>query len=140
MNNLQWDHLANAESINRAIDLFKKYPFLWIPPPTYYRNTEERIKALGKTGDGSKGHIAEFALYKEMGILHNLTGIKTHILYDAILALMTWDNCAYMLDSDTEEISALARKGNPQAILLLPVCIIFNLSPEDILVLKLKYC
>lgn len=44
----------------------------------------------------------------------------------AIMALIADDNCAYMLDSDPEELAIIAKLGDPRAILLLPACIRFK--------------
>ena len=41
---------------------------------------------------------------------------------DAILALVAYDDCAYMLDSDPGELAILAAFGDPRAGLLLPAC------------------
>jgi hypothetical protein len=41
---------------------------------------------------------------------------------DAIVALIAYDDCAYMLDSDPGELEILAKFGNEKAILLLPAC------------------
>lgn len=41
----------------------------------------------------------------------------------AILALMTWDDCAYLLKEKVEDVRLLSLIGNPAAILLYPVCL-----------------
>jgi len=45
---------------------------------------------------------------------------------DAILALIAYDDCAYMIESEVDEIKILAKLGDQKAILLLPACIVFN--------------
>ena len=47
-------------------------------------------------------------------------------VYDAILALIAYDDCAYMIESEVGELKIIAAFGDPRAILLLPACIAFN--------------
>jgi len=49
---------------------------------------------------------------------------------DAIIALITYDDCAYMVESDIDEIKILAKLGDQRALLLLPACIVFNETKE----------
>jgi hypothetical protein len=46
-------------------------------------------------------------------------------VWDAILALIVYDDCAYILDSDPGELEILAKFGDERAILLLPACKVF---------------
>ncbi len=50
----------------------------------------------------------------------------------AVTALIAYDDCGYMLDSDPGELAMLAKLGDHRAILLLPACI--ALSKEKDLV------
>ena len=49
---------------------------------------------------------------------------------DAIAALIAYDDCAYMLESEVGELKILAALGDPRAILLLPACIAFSSIKE----------
>ncbi len=49
-----------------------------------------------------------------------------NLAWDAIAALIAWDDCAYMLDSNPGELAIIAALGDPRAILLLPACTIFS--------------
>jgi len=42
------------------------------------------------------------------------------------MVLIAYDDCAYMIESEVDEIKILAILGDQKAILLLPACIIFN--------------
>ena len=44
------------------------------------------------------------------------------VVWDAIVALVAYDDCAYMLDSDPGELAILAKFGDHRAILLLVAC------------------
>ena len=45
---------------------------------------------------------------------------------DTIIALIAYDDCAYMIESEVGELKIIAAFGNQPAILLLPACIVFN--------------
>ena len=47
-------------------------------------------------------------------------------VYDAILALVAYDDCGYMIESEVGELKIIAAFGDTRAILLLPACIVFN--------------
>ena len=49
---------------------------------------------------------------------------------DAIAALIAWDDCAYMIESEVDEIKILAKLGDQKALLLLPACIVYNETKE----------
>ena len=42
---------------------------------------------------------------------------------DAILALIAYDDCAYLLDEKPEHVQMLALLGNQAALLLYPACV-----------------
>jgi hypothetical protein len=48
----------------------------------------------------------------------------------AIAALIAWDDCAYLLDSDVEAVRIYAALGVNAAILLLPAVIAFETEKE----------
>ena len=51
-------------------------------------------------------------------------------VYDVILALCAFNECAYMLDSDPGELAVLAKLGDCRAGLLLPACKVFHSLKE----------
>ena len=46
--------------------------------------------------------------------------------WGTIVALIAYDDCAYMIESEVGELKIIAAFGDPRAILLLPACIAFN--------------
>ena len=44
----------------------------------------------------------------------------------AARALIAWDDCAYLLDTDPDKVRVLALLGQPAAILLLPAAMVFQ--------------
>jgi hypothetical protein len=52
------------------------------------------------------------------------------VVWDALLALIAFDDCAYMLDSDPGELAILAKFGDHRAVLLLSACKAFHSIKE----------
>jgi len=44
----------------------------------------------------------------------------------AIIALIAYDDCGYMIESEIGELKIIAKLGDQKAILLLPACIVLN--------------
>ena len=44
----------------------------------------------------------------------------------ALGALIAWDDCAYLLNTDPEKVRVLALLGQPAAVLLLPAVTVFQ--------------
>ena len=61
-----------------------------------------------------------------------------------ILALIAWDDCAYMIESEVDEIKILAKLGDQRATLLLPACSVYNetksITPLISYISKIKKC
>jgi hypothetical protein len=48
--------------------------------------------------------------------------------WEAVLALVAWDDCAHLLSTDPDQVRVLALLGHPPAVLLLPAVIALNKS------------
>ena len=48
---------------------------------------------------------------------------------DALLTLIAWDDCAYLLDLPPDAVRLIAASGNHAAVLLLPTIIALNKEP-----------
>ena len=112
----KWAHLPNAVHIDRVLASSKADPTHW------------NSSAWGTT----EWSAAWDAAWHDMNIQHRQAAWaagQTDARYpsrDAILALIAFDDCAYMLDSDPGELAILAAFGNPGAILLLSACKAFH--------------
>ena len=53
-----------------------------------------------------------------------------HAAHGTILALIAWDDCAHLLDSEPEHVKLLAALGVESAILLYPACLVFSKDEE----------
>ena len=113
-----WAHLPNAVHIDRVIASAKANPDQWeaVRPrvrPAAWAVAQQvvRVQVRYAAWDAAWWAAWYFAQY-------------------AILALVAYDDCAYMLDSDPGELAILAAFGDHRAILLLSACKAFHSLKE----------
>ena len=87
----------------------------------------EWSKARGAARDAGRGR-AWWAAYDTA--YDAARGKAWQAARDAILALIAYDDCAYMLDSEPGELAILAAFGDPRAVLILPACEILHSLKE----------
>jgi hypothetical protein len=90
MTTTAWAHLPNAKDIDRVLASLAAHPQKWRAAWDAARNA-----ARAAARDAARG-----------------------ALWDAIAALIAWDDCAYMLELPEDELKILRAAGNEQAILL----------------------
>ena len=130
-----WAHLPNAVHIDRVIASVKANPAHWdrawaTTPWDAVRGAawavaRESVQAVARaplqvTQDRDAAMVwvsAAEAAAREPA-------------WDALLALIAYDDCAYMLESDPGELAILAKFGNTRAILLLGACKAFHSLKE----------
>ena len=116
--NTKWSHLPNAEHIDRILASVKSHPYQWsvmrnvIDNPAWQRAAD----MVYNKGRDKEWSAAWKALWK----------IGWNVGRGALLCLVAYDDCAYLLDSEIGELRILAAFGDPKAILLLPTCIVFH--------------
>jgi hypothetical protein len=129
-----WDHLPNAKHIDAIIASVEAHPEEWAAARTAARvaawdaarnavwnaaysaacdaaRNAEWNAAGGAAADAASSAASSAAYYAARGAAG-----------DAIIALIAYDDCAYMIDSNPGELEILAKFGNEKAILLLPAC------------------
>ena len=118
-----WAHLPNAVHIDRVIAIANVSPHCrvvgWETPAWDAPRDAAWCKAWSTVQDA--GRTAEYNAAWLVG---------WESVRDAIIALIAYDDCAYMLDSDPGELAILAKFGDPRAILLLPACKAFHSLKE----------
>lgn len=122
----KWKHLPNAKYIDAVIASANAYILVW-----------DRVAKPGDTSVSENIRIAwsdtwKLAIAGGRELELDLVGdaVYRQVIYpaarnavwEAVLALITWDDCAYMLESDPGELEILARLGDRKAILMLPAC------------------
>ena len=141
-----WAHLPNAVHIDRVIASVKANPDQW-------DETWSKVQDAGRTAARQAARDVEWS--KARGAAQDAGRSKAwNTAYDtaydaaydtahdaarnaarffaqyAILALVAYDDCAYMLDSDPGELAILAAFGDPRAVLLLYACKVFHSLKE----------
>ena len=113
-----WAHLPNAAHIDRVLASMKKNPEKWSAAWDAAGNAAWDAAgdaawdaawdaAEGAAGGAAGGAVLEAALDEAWDAAGG-----------AILALVAWDDCAYMLELPEDALKVLRAVGNEQAILL----------------------
>ena len=120
-----WDHLPNAKHIDRVLEeAFKKNPASW----------KAAWHAAWHVVRNAAWHAAWHAVaeasrnaawYAVWNAARDAAGYAAR---DAVLALIAYDDCAYLLDMPADQVKILALLGMPAAVLLYPACVIFEME------------
>ena len=113
-----WAHLPNAPHIDRVIASVKAHPDQWVEGRGVAWNTEWDA---GRSAEYNAAWLVAREAALEAALEAAWWAARYFAQY-AILALVAYDDCAYMLDSDPGELAILAAFGDPRAVLLLPAC------------------
>ena len=125
MTTTAWAHLPNAAHIDRVIASVKANPEQWLA------RHGVRLDHLA-AWNAARGMVLVQARDAAWDAAWDASwGGAREAARDALLALVAYDDCAYMLDSDPGELAVLAKFGDPRAVLLLPACNAFH-SLKDI--------
>ena len=119
-----WAHLPNAPHIDRVIASVKAHPDQWVGGRGVAWNTEWDA---GRSAEWWEVRAEVWAVRTEWATAWR-EAYET--LQDALLALIAFDDCGYMLDSDPGELAILAKFGDPRAVLILPACKVFHSIKE----------
>jgi len=129
-----WAHLPNAKHIDWVLASLKANPGKWAAARLSIRTAavpaawdaawdavyNEAWRAAWKAAKDAAYDVANEAACLAV----------FYAARDAIVALIAYDDCAYMIESEIDEIKILAKLGDPRAILLLPACIVYNETKE----------
>ena len=134
-----WSHLPNASHIDRILADLKANPTKWkatraLAPQdaawgaARYAAREAaryaaREAAWGAAREAAWGAAREAAWGVAWGVANEAAWDAVR---SAIAALIAWDDCAHLLDSEPDEVKLLARLGVNAAILIYPACIALN--------------
>jgi hypothetical protein len=129
-NTSAWSELPNAKYIDLVIDSLKKNPAAWaVAKNAAWKvamdaaRTAARTAARGVTWNAARGAAWDAAWGAAWGAARNAA-------WGAILALIAWDNCGYLLEEKPEDVKMLALLGNHAAVLLYPACLALNTTKE----------
>jgi len=135
MTQTAWAHLPNAKHIDWAIDSVKEHREKWKATRTAAYGaaivaewSAARDTARGSAWDAARGSAWDAAFDAAFDAV--AWSVAWNATFDVTAALIAWDDCAYMIESEVDEMKILAKLGDPRAVLLLPACIVFNQTKE----------
>jgi hypothetical protein len=135
-----WSHLPNAAHIDRIIADLQARPEVWAAAWLAVKSAAgdaawdaawlaARDAAGGAVWLAARLAAGDAARLAERGAARLAAGGAT---WDAaggtVAALVAWDDCAHLLDTDAEHVRILALLGHLPAVLLLPAAIALNKS------------
>ena len=150
MTQTAWAHLPNAKHIDWVLASLKAHPEKWEAARNVARNAagdaswyaawtaaRNAARYVARTAalDASWTAARDAAWYEAKAAVWDAVwdaawGAARNAAYeaaaDAIIALIAYDDCGYMIESEVGELKIIAAFGNQPAILLLPACIVFN--------------
>ena len=122
-----WSDLPNAKHIDRILADLKKNPDRW---------SAARTTEWAAAWNAARSAVWNAAWYAARDAAKDaewnaaMTAARTtaseaawYAAWGAILALVAYDDCAYLLDEKPEHVQILALLGNQVAILLYPACL-----------------
>ena len=114
MTTTAWAHLPNAAHVDWVLASMKKNPEKWSAAwdAAWYAAEGAAWDAAWNAAEGAAGGAAGGA------VLEAALDEAWDAAGGAILALVAWDDCAYMLELPEDALKVLRAVGNEQAILL----------------------
>ena len=122
----KWSHLPNAAHIDAVLASVKANPDEWDAAWHAARN------AAWYAALDAPWHAARYAARDvAWGAARNAAWYAAldaawHAAGDAILALIAYDDCAHMLDSEPDDLRILSKLGSHAATLMIPASIAFK--------------
>ncbi len=127
--NTAWSHLPNALPIDRVLASIKVNPTAWALPWDHDAWSDAWSDAARLTSTCAMYFIRDSAwsavwdatrlLVKGADTRSAISGVAE----GAIAALISYDNCAYLLDSEPQHVKLMALLGSHPAMLLYPACL-----------------
>jgi len=130
MTQTAWAHLPNAKHIDWVLASLKAHPEKWEAARYVARNAagDASWYAAWTAARNAARYVARTAALDASWTAARDAAwdAANNAAKCALLALVAYDDCAYMVESDIDEIKILAKLGDQRALLLLPACIVFN--------------
>jgi hypothetical protein len=126
----EWSHLPNAIHIDRILASLKTHPEQWSAEWSATWNA-----ARGAAWDAARDTARDATRDTEWSAARDAAwsaawSAARSAARDAILCLIAYDDCAYMIESEIGELKIIAAFGDEKAVLLLPACIALHSIKE----------
>ena len=109
-----WAHLPNAVHIDRVIASVKENPEKWSAAHTAARDAAwDAAYTAARSAARSAALLAAYTAAWDAAYTVAYT-----VAWGAIVALVAWDDCAYMLDMPEDALKVLRAVGSQPAVLL----------------------
>ena len=136
-----WAHLPNAAHIDRVLASAKANPDHWdkawatpawdaLRAVAWAATWKATRATIPITRDRDAAYTVSRSAVAQEAAWEVARDASCNLVWDAILALIAYDDCAYMLDSEPGELAILAAFSDPRAVLLLPACKAFHSIKE----------
>ena len=114
-----WAHLPNAALIDAVRADVKARPDVW----------EEAWRFVRTTQPGARAAAIDATWHEAKGTIRDATrGTTSYTAWDALLALITWDDCAHLLGLPSDTLRTMIDLCDApvchQAVLLLPYVLV----------------
>ena len=127
MTKTKWSHLPNAKYINWVIASSKEHPENWVGAINSTGDKVQYHRSRSNTYGLIKDQVSWYEARSGLLATNDEVWIPTT---GAVIALIAYDDCGYMIESDVDELKLIAAFGAERAIMLLPACIIYNETKE----------
>ena len=137
MNTTKWSHLPNAAHIDAVIASLKANPDEWA------KAYAARNAAWGAAWYAARNAVGDAAWYAAWyaaryaardAARYAARDAAWYAAWYAVLALVAYDDCAHMLDSEPDDLRILSKLGSHAATLMIPAAIAFKLIREKQLI------
>ena len=119
MKQTAWADLPNAKHIDRIIANLERNPYNWGAART--AAWDDAWDAVWDAARGAAWGSARYAAWD--AARYAAWNAASDAARGASLALIAYDDCAYLLDEKPEHVQMLGLLGNQAAILLYPACV-----------------
>jgi len=133
-NTTAWADLPNANYIDIILGLLKKENTAWDAAKgaawdaaRYAASDAAYYAARDAIYDAADDAARDAAFNAAWDAADNSAKVAA---YDAVRALIAWDDCGALLDENPEDVKIMGLLGNQAAVLLYPACFVLNKSKE----------
>ncbi len=121
-----WSHLPNAAYIDDLLVKMSTSGHQWLNTVWFSTNVKWQEHASWRIAHDTITKNGLNDIYNSICLeIYSITSQNWGSEFLAVAALVAYDDCGYMLDSDPGELAILAKFGDERAILLLTACTIF---------------
>ncbi len=119
----EWSHLPNAAHIDAVLASVKANPDDWDAAEEEVEEVEAYDAARGAAWNAARDAARDAARGAALGAARDAARGAAR---GAIAALIAFDDCAHMLDSEPDDLRILSKLGSHAATLMMPASIAFK--------------